>query len=140
MTQVHNYRPISILTSSSKVFENVFKVQITDLFEQYKLFSNAQFGFRNNKSTIRVINKLIEFIVNCIKNGDYAGMIMCDLSKAFDIFSVNIQMLNDLCSLFQKKTYEFLSARKLVRSTLCRDSCHARTREFLFMWEIPEQS
>ena len=45
-----NYRPISLRTSISKIFEKVFD-QLYDYFARNKLFYNSQYGFRKEHST-----------------------------------------------------------------------------------------
>ena len=54
----HNYRPISILKSISKVYERVMFKQIGDYMENY--FSKLQSGFRKCYSTQQCLIALIE--------------------------------------------------------------------------------
>jgi len=69
-----NYRPMSLLTSFSKVFE-----------------MGNQFGFRKGVATEDAIFKPTNEIVNALNNKTLAGSIFCDLEKAFD--SVNHDIL-----------------------------------------------
>ena len=46
-----NYRPISLLTSTSKVFEKVVFTQLYDNFQKNNLFYPNQYGFRKLHST-----------------------------------------------------------------------------------------
>ena len=46
-----NYRPISITSALSKVFEKVIREQITDYLNKNNILSNLQFGFRSKYST-----------------------------------------------------------------------------------------
>jgi hypothetical protein len=48
---VLNYRPISLLTSFSKVFEKLIYNRLYHYFDQNKLFAKEQHGFRQNTST-----------------------------------------------------------------------------------------
>jgi len=52
-----NYRPISLLTSFSKVFEKAFYIIPTEHFYSNKLLVGNQFGFRKGVATEDVIFK-----------------------------------------------------------------------------------
>ena len=49
--RIKNYRPISLLTSISKVFEKVVFLQLTKYAQGNGLFYDGQYGFRENHST-----------------------------------------------------------------------------------------
>ena len=53
-----NYRPISLLTSFSKVFENALYIRITEHFNSSKLLVGNQFGFREGVATEDTIFKV----------------------------------------------------------------------------------
>ena len=53
-----NYRPISLLTSFSKIFEQVIYNRLYDHVTHYKILSKEQYGFRNNYSTEKAIYHL----------------------------------------------------------------------------------
>ena len=44
-----NYRPVSLLTSISKVFEKVVFTQLYEYFDKHNLFVSSQYGFRKKK-------------------------------------------------------------------------------------------
>ena len=46
-----NYRPISLLTSFSKVFEKPLFIRLTEHFYSNKLLAGNQFGFRKDITT-----------------------------------------------------------------------------------------
>jgi len=46
-----NYRPISLLTSFSKIFENSLYIRLTEHFNSNKLLAGNQFGFRKGVAT-----------------------------------------------------------------------------------------
>ena len=50
-TQVTNYRPISLLPVLSKVVEQTIAKQLSEYFEENKLFNQNQYGFRTGHST-----------------------------------------------------------------------------------------
>ena len=86
-----NYRPISLLTSFSKVFEKALFDRLTAHFNTNKLLVGNQFGFRKGIATEDAIFKLIKETLNALNNKKRAGSIFCDLEKAFD--SVNHDIL-----------------------------------------------
>lgn len=71
-----------------------------------------QFGFRKNKCTVDAINNLIDLIVEIMEKGDIAGVIFCDLQKAFDCVSHEI-----LINMLGKYNFDDLSL-KLMKSYL----------------------
>ena len=46
-----NYRPVSLLSVVSKVFEKLVNNRIIDHLEKCDLFSDFQYGFRSSRST-----------------------------------------------------------------------------------------
>ena len=71
------YRPVSILSHSSKVFERILYKQI-EIFMR-KMFSRYLYGFRKNHNA-----HLIENWKQQLENGEKVAIIFMDLSKAFD--------------------------------------------------------
>ena len=66
-----NYRPISILPAASKILERVVHSQVYGFLQQHSLFSNAQFGFRKNHSTVTYILNLTDIIYKNIDIGNF---------------------------------------------------------------------
>ena len=50
-TNVKNYRPMSVLPTISKIFENVMQTQLMEYFTSHNLLASQQYGFRSNRST-----------------------------------------------------------------------------------------
>lgn len=78
---VNNYRPISLISNVSKIFEKCIYSRIVNFLEKNKLLSKSQFGFREGRSTEKAIAKLISLIKTEKK---YKMTIFFDLKKAFD--------------------------------------------------------
>jgi hypothetical protein len=77
-----NYRPVSILNSLSKIFENVIKDQITPFLDNFlSIFVSA---YRKSYSSQHVLLRLIENWRYCLDQSKLFGIILMDLSKAFD--------------------------------------------------------
>ena len=86
---VANYRPISLLTSFSKVFEKIIYNRLLKHIETNNILVNEQFGFRIS-STDKASYKLIHEILNALNDKMMVGGIFCDLQKAFDCVNHNI--------------------------------------------------
>jgi hypothetical protein len=79
-----NYRPISLLTSFSKIFEKVIYKRLDDHMTSNKILAKEQYGFRNNTTTEKAIYQLSNNILKALDNKYLVGGIFCDLTKAFD--------------------------------------------------------
>ena len=77
-----NYRPVSILTSLSKVFESAFCNQLYEFFDI--ILSKLLSGFRKKYSCQTALIRMIESWKSAIDPGDMVGSVAIDLSKAFD--------------------------------------------------------
>ena len=80
----NNYRPISLLSNFSKIFEKIMSNRLLNHMEYHNLFSKSQFGFRKGHSTVHPMVLIDNFISDALNNKKYALAIFCDLRKAFD--------------------------------------------------------
>lgn len=85
---VSNYRPISVLSSLSKILEKILNNTLVNFLEKYHLISNNQYGFRRNKSCEDAVLALTTTAVRNIDRERKCIGIFLDLSKAFDTVSV----------------------------------------------------
>ena len=79
-----NYRPISLLSVISKIFEKLIYKRIYNYLDLKKFIYSKQFGFRGNHSTNHAIISITEHIRTLLDKGDYVCGIFVDLEKAFD--------------------------------------------------------
>ena len=86
-----NYRPISLLSALSKIYEKLIYSRIFDYLTKYELISAKQFGFRSKFSTIHALSSITKRIKQLINTGHYICGIFIDLKKAFD--TVNHSLL-----------------------------------------------
>lgn len=85
-----NYRPISLLTAFSKVFERVIYNILYEYKDSNHILDNNQYGFRPNSSTEKASFKLVEEILKAMNNKQFVGGIFCDLHKVFDCVNHDI--------------------------------------------------
>lgn len=81
---VNDFRPISILPSISKIFENIIHRQLLDYFEQNKLLYKSQYGFRKGHSTEMACQELIDKLLWMMEDKLVPIGIFIDMTKAFD--------------------------------------------------------
>ena len=79
-----NYRPISLLSVFSKIYEKVIYTRIYLYLVKNNLIYEKQFGFRSNHSVNHAIISITEYIRGLIDKGEYVCGIFVDLEKAFD--------------------------------------------------------
>ena len=77
-----NYRPITVLVVVSKLFEKIMDKQSNDYME--KFLSKYLCGYRKNFNCEVAMVPMIESWKKARDNGEHAGGILMDLSKAFD--------------------------------------------------------
>ena len=81
-SDIRNYRPVSILSNYSKVYERLIYNKPYQHFENILFLS--QCGFRKEFSTQHCLLVLIEKFKEAIDTGNKFGALLTDLSKAFD--------------------------------------------------------
>lgn len=79
-----NYRPISLLSVISKIFESLINSALVSHFESLGLFSDKQYGFRASRSTADLLTVITERFYRALDKGGEARAIALDISKAFD--------------------------------------------------------
>ena len=89
------YRPISILSILSKIFERAATSQITEYLEKYNLLFQGQHAYRKSHSTATSLIETMDFIHKQLDRGYLVGLVSTDLSKAFDTLSHDL-LLNKL--------------------------------------------
>jgi hypothetical protein len=83
LSNMNNYRPISLLPVLSKVFEKVLNNQLTNIIDNGYIDDN-QFGFRQGHSTEDAVIKFVDKLERDIALGNHVVSIYVDVSKAFD--------------------------------------------------------
>ena len=92
---IENYRPISILSVFTKVFEKVMYKHLINFVDKNDILYKYQFGFRRQHSTNHAVITLVEKNINALDKGKVVVGCFLDLKKAFD--TVNIVFLYRNC-------------------------------------------
>jgi len=79
-----NYRPISLLTSFSKVIEKIIHERLYHFLEQQKLIVNEQHSFLQKASIETAAFSLLNTILVSLDKKSIASGLFLDLKKAFD--------------------------------------------------------
>ena len=79
-----NYRPISLLTTMSKILEKIMYQRIYSFLQNTGQIYENQYGFRANHSCEHAIGQVVGTLIKNIENWLYSACILLDLSKAFD--------------------------------------------------------
>ena len=85
-----NYRPISLLTSFSKIFKKVIYNRLYHHISNNHILVKEQYGFRHASSTDNASYTLTNNILTALNNKLLVGGIFCDLHKAFDCVNHDI--------------------------------------------------
>ena len=79
-----NYRPVSLLSVVSKVFEKLVNNRIVDRREKCSLFSDFQYGFRSSRSTADLPTVVSGRIARAFNRFGATRVVALDISKAFN--------------------------------------------------------
>ena len=90
-SDVHNYRPISLLSPISKLFEKCLHKRISSFLKSNNSLYAFQFGFRDNSSTENAVAQIYDKLLEELNNKKVICSIFVDMRKAFD--TVNHRIL-----------------------------------------------
>ena len=107
---VNNYRPISILPISMKIFEKVVHYQVSGFLDSSNLLSTSQSGFRHGYSTDTAVICVSDFILKELGDGKYVGAVLVDLKKAFDTVDHKILLKKLFCYGFRDVSLDWFES------------------------------
>ena len=85
-----NYRPVAILSPLSKVLEKAVYEQVYGYFSKNRIFTPALHGYRGGRSTLTALLTMYDRWVKAASQGQVTGVVLIDLSAAFDLVSPEI--------------------------------------------------
>ena len=123
----NNYRPVSILSNVSKIFESINFRQISNYMDSF--FSNYQYGFRKGYSTQQCLLSMLEKWKRAVDNGKAFKLLLTDLSKAFDCLSHELLLA-------KLHAYGFsFAALRLIHSYLTNKKQRTKVNSSYNSWE-----
>ena len=88
---ISNYRPISVLTFFSKIFEKAISKYLLAFLDSNNTLYKFLFGFRKKYSTSHAIISIVERINTALNAGKHVADVFLDFRKAYD--TVNHKIL-----------------------------------------------
>ena len=88
--EIDNYRPISLLSSISKVLEKIMSEKLIFHLLSNDLLYNHQYGFLPSRSAEHNLLQIVNYVSNALNDNMYCMGIFLDLKKAFDVCSHKI--------------------------------------------------
>ena len=118
---VSNYRPVSLLPITGKIFEKIIHYHIVNHFDKCEFLSDKQSGFRKGKSTLDSIVNFTSDIFENINDGKYTITTFIDLKKAFDTVNHKILLEKLLLSGINGNTLRLVSdyLKNRFQKTIC---------------------
>ena len=115
-SDVGNYRPISLLTSFSKIFEKVMHCRLLKFLESNNSLFEMQYGFRPGRSCEHALLNAQNLLLESLSKRQISLLLLIDFSKAFDMVEHKILLTKlehyGIRGLALKWIESYLSSRK----------------------------
>ena len=82
---IENYRPISLLSAFSKIYEKVMYTRVYDFLSQNSILNENQFGFRRGRSCEQALLTAQNEILKSLNKKQISLLLLIEFSKAFDM-------------------------------------------------------
>jgi len=82
--QIESYRPISLISNVSKLYEVFIHRKILRFMEENNICNDRQFGFKNKHSTVHALSIFSSDVTNSINRRSGTIAVSIDTEKAFD--------------------------------------------------------
>ena len=93
-----NYRPITLTSHLSKIFEKIVRNHILTFLEEHNMLNDSQHGFRRGRSCISQLIAHFENIIDQLEKGYNVDVVYLDFCKAFDklVFNTLLSKLKQI--------------------------------------------
>ena len=85
-----NFRPISIVSHVSKIFEKIVNFQFISYLQENGILSIHQSGFVNNHSTNTALLKVTNDLLTNLNEGKFTAVCSLDIRKCFDTIKYDV--------------------------------------------------
>lgn len=82
--QLSSYRPISLLSGISKIFETLLLRRLFENDSFAKAIPSHQFGFRKQHGAEQQLGRVTQFLLKAFENRQYCSAVYLDIQEAFD--------------------------------------------------------
>ena len=135
-----NYRPISNLSTLSKILEKTIQIQLNKYLVENSLYCEVQSGYRAGHSCETLLIKLTDDVIADADKNNIVAMLLLDLSAAFDAIDHSM-LLNKLKDVYGLKD----SALKWFQTYLSNRSFSVRINESnssieIILYGVPQGS
>ena len=89
-----NYRPISLLSPLTKIFEKYLYGHSYTSFEKFHILTHNQFGFKRNSLTPHAVRELYDEVSESLDQQKTTCALLLDLKKTFDTVNHCILLKN----------------------------------------------
>jgi hypothetical protein len=127
-----SYRPINLLDTIGKLFENILLARILHVVSERGLMRDEQFGFRPRHSTSLQLARLIERITRNFGEKRLTGAVFHDVAKAFN--TVRIDGLLYKLTLLNFPSYIFHTISSYLRDQTFEPSFQTAKSSRRGMW------
>ena len=132
-----NYRPVSILTSLSKIFEKITDNQLSTF--KSSIFSDILSAFRSGYNTQYVLMDLVEQWKEALDGSMSSGALLMDLSKAFDCIPHDLLIAKLYAYGMDKNSLTFFSS--YLRNRKQRVKVQGQKSDWLYLTKgVPQGS
>lgn len=137
--EISNYRPISILSVFSKIFEKILAKRLKTFLDNCNILSPSQHGFREGRSTISALINILDFIYKNLDQGNKVAALFIDLSKAFDCVDHDVLLKKIECYGLRGKCSKLLKSYLANRKQFV-DFLGTRSKELTVDIGVPQGS